>query len=122
MGKPNNARALRCPRLRAMDVEHFDFESDQNQTRDGKPLALSSNHLLSRGSLLRNRSLQMTVARASTTRLWVTSFEFVVNAPLDVPVALGIRALYWCWYATCAQNMPVREGLIVGANLFVSNK
>jgi len=53
--KPNNARALRCPRLRAMDVEHFDFESDQNQTRDGKPLALSSNHLLSRGSLLRNR-------------------------------------------------------------------
>jgi len=50
--KPNNVRAVRCPRLSAMDVEHFDLESDPAPKKKKNQLF---NHLLSRGSLLCNR-------------------------------------------------------------------
>merc|ERR1712151_1452423 len=73
--KPNNVRALRCPRLSAMDVEHFDLESDPAPEKRRTSCLITC---CREGACSVIGSLQMTVARASTTRLWVTSFEFVV--------------------------------------------
>jgi len=109
--KPNNVRAVRCPRLSAMDVEHFDLESDPAPKKKKNQLF---NHLLSRGSLLCNRQSSNDRCARCTTRLWVTSFEFVVKAPLDVPCRKWSTSpvhMYLVLECQERSDMPAHEGL-----------
>merc|ERR1711950_27545 len=61
--KPNNVRALRCPRLSALDVEHFDLESDPAPKKKRRTSCLIT--CCREGVCSVIGSLQMTVARAA---------------------------------------------------------